>query len=238
MAKKVMALLFALAMVAAACGGGSDDTVGADGVAEFGAAGPAAVTGTRAMNLGDLRVNVTMEDQWQVGLRESFTIGSAFYVIQPSGTAGTAPALQFLRPTNIVEPTDVTTPLFERPEGGTIDLSEQFDLEAWLAMLPDGAQVGEREATVVAGQDAVTFEFDLGAVCDSDCSFLHVERNESGSGEFSFAGIGGDQVYTVIWADQSPGEFPLVVLSSGDDSFLEQADAVIASAVIGEPATN
>lgn len=240
MLKRALFVMMAIALLVSACGGGETDTattVGADGVELFGGASLTSVTGTRAMTLGDTRVNVTMEDEWKVALSEAFDpFGSAFYVLQPITASGDNPALQFLRPSDLVEVADLGHDLQTRPEGGTIDLSSAFDLESWLSMLPADVEVAPREPVQFAGLDSVMFDIEMSeSVCESACSFLIVEREDSRSGRFSLAGLATGRTYSVIWTDRGADAFPIVTLISGDDAFFEAALDVVGSAAIGEP---
>ena len=83
--------------------------------------------------------------------------------------------------------------------------------------------------------DGVIFDIEAGsAVCDEACSFLIVEPNVTLVGPFLVAGLAAETSYTVVWVNQGADEFPIVVLSDGDEEFLDRAMAVVDSAEVGQ----
>lgn len=237
MSSRIRTILVALALLIAACSGGGESEIGADGVRPFGGSSPTAVTGTRSVEFGDFRMNVTMEDDWSVVVNEQFEPHNATsLVISPVGTVVETPSVAFMRPSSLVETSALSYDSDLRPEGRTIDLSNSMDIEEWLGMLPSEVTLGPLEPFELAGMAAVKFELEVEAsLCERNCSFLLIEQSP-GQGGFFIEAIWTGIRNTIIWAEQGEGELPVVVLIAGDDEeFQSNALAVVNSAEIAEP---
>jgi hypothetical protein len=234
-----VALAGAGVLLLAACGGSGDDAAvvdaagtipewlldGADGFRQQAPVDP----GTYELESLGIPVTVTLEGDWWVRPNE---LGHTVFSHPDSARPGDRDVV-FLRPTSLADPTQ---------PGGGVDEQVAWaldDIEGWLDNVIDGIVVAGPEQTQIGGRDAVYFEAEIAdkATCgphDYCAGFIINTMNETSISGWSFE-YGFDQ--RVWWVDGGDHE-PLVIIASvpsGIQNFVEDADRVLDSLVIGEP---
>ena len=126
--------------------------------------------------------------------------------------------------------------------GGGVDEQVAWpldDIEGWLDNVVDGIVVAGPEPTQIGGRDAVYFEAEITdeATCgtfDYCAGFVINTIDDQGISGWSFEYGYHQRVWWVDGGDQPP----LVIIAgipSGSQNFVEDADQVLDSLVIGEP---